>query len=193
MVKSLKNTLVFSVVMLFACLGLQSLADTIELGISDNTLQLNYGKNITRGLVADFGGLYAKEDGDKVFMADAGLFVEEQKNIFQYRIGGKLFAMKNDGETDIGDFDGRGLALGGMLDAEVYPKLMLIGTAYYAPDITTGGDFDQYLELEARAAYRVMGNADVFAGYQMIEVKSDDCRCSVDIYDGFLFGFRMIF
>jgi len=69
------------------------------------------------------------------------------------------------------DTDGLGLALGGFGEIELQqvPGLSIGGSAHYSPSILTFSDVDNFLWLEAEAAYAVIPNADVLLGYRYIK------------------------
>ena len=67
-------------------------------------------------------------------------------------------------------------------------KLYLGGKFLYAPDVTTGGDFDSYMEIGARASYKLLENAEIFLGLESIEADRNDFE--YEAFEGLLFGFK---
>lgn len=71
--------------------------------------------------------------------------------------------------------DGGALALGGYATVNIpaVPGFSVYGSAHYAPRILSFGDTDDLLSLELRAAYRVIRNADIFAGVRYLKSEND--------------------
>ena len=48
-------------------------------------------------------------------------------------------------------------------------------------------------DLEARVSYRVIRNADVYAGYRYVNTDLDDSHSDVDLDEGVLVGMKIFF
>lgn len=76
---------------------------------------------------------------------------------------------------DADHLDGGALALGGYATVNIpkVPGLSVSGDLHYAPSILSFGDSDSLTSAELRASYRVIRNAEVFAGYRYIATDLD--------------------
>jgi len=77
---------------------------------------------------------------------------------------------------DEDELDGSALGLGGTVHIKFpsVPGLGLKTAAHYAPSITSFGDIDRLVRFDIRTTYRVIQNADVYAGYRLIRTKVND-------------------
>lgn len=88
------------------------------------------------------------------------------------------------------------LALGGSLryEPDHFQGIGLEGRLFYAPDILTTNDSEQYFELVARVTYAVHEQARIFVGLTDITVSYDDPLVDrVDVQRGFNLGLTMMF
>lgn len=96
---------------------------------------------------------------------------------------------------DDDDLDGGGVGIGGFATVNIptVPGLSFGGSAHYAPSILSFGDSDNVTDLEARVSYRVIRNADVYAGYRYVNTDLDDSHSDVDLDEGVLVGMKIFF
>lgn len=97
--------------------------------------------------------------------------------------------------------EGGAVGLGGYstINFPDVPGLSINGTLHYAPTILSFGDSDGMTSLELTLGYRVIRNAEFFAGYRYVQTEIDARdRNGVNIDDvtleeGFLAGLRILF
>lgn len=97
---------------------------------------------------------------------------------------------------DADEVDGGAIALGGFATVNVprVPGLSFTGSLHYAPSILSFGDSDDLTNLELRGSYRVIRNAEVFAGYRYLNTELDrPFRGDVDLDDGVMAGMKIYF
>lgn len=96
---------------------------------------------------------------------------------------------------DDDNLDGGGVGIGGFATVNIptVPGLSFTGSAHYAPSILSFGDSDNITNLELRASYRVIRNADVFAGYRYINTDLDDSNSDINLDEGVLAGIKIYF
>lgn len=105
-------------------------------------------------------------------------------------IGMRGFYWDDDG------IDGGALALGGYATVNIpaVPGLSVTGGLHYAPRILSFGDSDDLTSLELRASYRVIRNAEVFAGYRYLNTELDSpLNGDVDLDEGVMAGMKIFF
>lgn len=92
------------------------------------------------------------------------------------------------------DLDGGAVGLGGFATVNIpdVPGLSLTGGLHYAPSILSFGDSDDMTSLEMRVSYRVIRNAEVFAGYRYLNTDFEG-RGDVDLDEGMLAGMKLFF
>ncbi len=92
--------------------------------------------------------------------------------------------------------DGGAVALGGFATVSIpaVPGLSVTGGLHYAPRILSFGDSDDLTSLELRASYRVIRNAEVFAGYRYLNTELDSpLKGDVDLDEGVMAGMKIFF
>ncbi|WP_020409632.1 YfaZ family outer membrane protein [Hahella ganghwensis] len=72
--------------------------------------------------------------------------------------------------------DGTGLGLGGTAHIKfpAVPGLGFKAAAHYAPSITSFGDIDRFVRFDSRVTYRIIQNADIYAGYRIVRTKVEN-------------------
>ncbi len=92
------------------------------------------------------------------------------------------------------DLDGGAVGLGGFATLNIprAPGLSFTGALHYAPSILSFGDSDDMTSLELRASYRVIRNAEVFAGYRYLNTNFEGTG-DVNLDEGALAGMKLFF
>lgn len=90
--------------------------------------------------------------------------------------------------------DGGGLALGGGAHVKIpqVPGMGVKATGHIAPQITSFGEAERILRTDIRATYRVIQNADIYAGYRAIRARLEDSG-SQSVDENIHIGFMLIF
>lgn len=91
--------------------------------------------------------------------------------------------------------DGGALGLGGFATINIpdVPGLSFTGMAHFAPDILAFGDSEDMTSLELRGSYRVIRNAEVFAGYRYLNTDFEDFPGDLNLDEGVLAGMKLYF
>ncbi|MDY6841309.1 MAG: YfaZ family outer membrane protein, partial [Pseudomonadota bacterium] len=97
---------------------------------------------------------------------------------------------------DDDSLDGGAAGLGGFATVNIpdVPGLSFTGALHYAPSILSFGDSDDMTNLELRGSYRVIRNAEVFAGYRYLNTELDSPRGGdVNLDEGIMAGMKIFF
>lgn len=158
-----------------------ALSDEMEISISDKSIDGSYemffGNNFSTEIsllhtdmdnvdnadVYNAATYFFDKDGVKTNALAAAVFANGKYGNVHTRLGGKLFYIDTDFSNDM-----YGIALGGGVDAYVRPNLFFTGEVFYAPDIITNGDFDNYWEINGRASFQMLRNASIYIGYRLM-------------------------
>ncbi|MFO7528166.1 MAG: YfaZ family outer membrane protein [Marinobacter sp.] len=92
--------------------------------------------------------------------------------------------------------DGGAIGIGGFATVNVprVPGLSFTGGLHYAPDILAFGDSEDMTSVELRGSYRVIRNAEVFAGYRYLNTDLDaPFRGDVDLDEGVMAGIKIYY
>lgn len=167
-------------------------ADNIDINLRDDAIRASYAMNFNGGLNADFGFLY-NEDKEQLddTLYHAGLLVSgenwSESGTFDISLGGRMI-YSTPGTIDLG-----ALAFGGNVRFSPLHRLGIGGTVFYAPGITSFMDAESYTEVGVRVDYQVLPQAFVYVGYRNIEVDIDNGPDDVELDEGILAGFKMLF
>ena len=164
-------------------------ANELGLATSNQYLEVDYVASITSDFITELSILHANKYNRKNTFASAGLFADqtfEDINL-HLRAGGKFYYL--DAPKSI---DTYGLAFGVSVAYTFIHRAYIAGNFFYAPDIVSGGDFENLLDAEVSIGYGILDSADLFLGYRFLEVRNGDWS-NYDIYKGAFLGFKFIF
>jgi predicted porin len=168
--------------LLLPLLSLNCIANEFDFAISDEFIQATLQSSADQRSRNQLSLMHADSKGNSSDLVSFGLFASGSNDNINTNIGGKAFALYSDGNNI------RGIALGGSVEMMPAPKVSIAASAYYAPDIVTGGDFENYQEFDARVGYQILDNASIFIGYRFMEVKND--QFEFEPYKGGFLGLK---
>jgi hypothetical protein len=162
---------------------LHSKADDLGFSINNHYLEAKYQNYFGNNFSSQYAWVYANNDEQKTHLISMAFFAYNKSGAVDVYLGAKPYYF--DGEK----VDGRGIALGGAVNYHFVTKAYLSASAYYAPDILTGGDFENYTDASLSLGYRVLPNADLSLGYRFLEASRE--RYDYEIYNGMFFNFKI--
>lgn len=165
--------------------SITSQADTLGFSISNDFLETKYKTDFNNNTAAELNWVYAKEDEIKSNFISAGFFAHNKSGQFHVYLGGRLYFL------DADKSDGHGILLGGSVDYHFAEKAFASANLYYAPDILTGGDFENTLDTGISVGYKVLPNADLAIGYRFIESEIEASKKDAEVYNGLYLEFKI--
>jgi hypothetical protein len=184
------------------CLSLAAtpaLAEGIDINLSSHALRGAFTGSISQ-MFPRLDGLYeaglliGEVEEREYYQGHAGLLVSgdagaERANVVA-GLGGRIAVL----DVDDVDVTGGALALGGMIEARLpaYNRIGAVVYAYGAPEASSFGDFEGYIEYAAGLDYQVLRNASLYAGYRQLKVDSKDAG-NVTVDNGWHLGLRLSF
>ena len=157
----------------FFLIGAPARAHEINLGFNEDALRATYATVFGNGLRFEAGWLGDSDEGDVVH---AGLLVVGDVAPGSQKLNGGIGARLAylDGEGN--NREGYALGVGGSLRWVIprYDRFAVYGEYYWAPDILTGGDADEYWDGTIRLGYSVTRQADVYVGARYTGADYDD-------------------
>ena len=147
------------------------LADSIDINLNSDSIQATYASN-WRTAELDLG-LLSNSDKDN-WVASAGLLALGETQPTGTRtevgVGGKIYL------ASASDQDVLALGLGGQV--RVFPHggpIGIAGYVFYAPDVVTSGDAQQFWEAGARIEFEAIeSTASIYLGYRKARAKLDN-------------------
>ena len=184
--------------LLLSTISTSSLADALDINLSNDVAHFQYLAtmgNLGGGKSEGHLGILYNDANSK--LADVGLVVSntgDSAAIASLGLGIKVIAAR------IEKMNSLNLAIGGQI--HITPaddrKFGIIGQLYYAPDIVTFGDAEQYIETGVRMEYELMPKAAVYIGYRKIEFEVNVLptpapSVNVEVDEGVHIGVRIAF
>ena len=147
-----------------------ALADAFDINLRDTSAQLQYHASLGTATLGKSemhaGYLYTTKTNNSFI--DFGILVKDEVGAdapgFIVGVGVKgLLAKANASRTTA-------LALGGLVrySLPTAPRVGIVGTAYWSPNIMTFGDADRTTETGLRAEYEIIPSATTYIGYRKI-------------------------
>lgn len=164
-------------------LSFPALADRTGLTISNEFIEIFYRSNLNGSIALEPSFIHSDVDGVKSDQLAIGIFATHKTPLVSFYVGGQPYY------TNSKKVDAHGISIGGGADVHFHDKVFAGGSLLYAPDILTGGDFENQIDANARVGFKVMPNADIYLGYRFIEGSAD--KADFDIYKGGFLGFRV--
>lgn len=168
------------------------LADTIDINLRDNSVQLQYiapmGRD-TLGSTELHAGFLYNNDNDR--FGDFGLLVKGSAG----RGTGITAGVGLKGlVSTVGDKSAAALALGGQIGyvLPAFPRVGIVGQLYFSPNIVTYRDAERFSEGVVRLEYEVIPQASAYLGFRRISfgiINGSD----VVLDNGFHAGVRISF
>jgi len=168
------------------------LADEVDFSFNSDAVRAFYVYDFrSNDLAADVGLLYNDDEGNvlNVSLYLTGL-ASDGASPLQAGIGGRTGWVDGD---DSGQ-SGAPLAVGGYLkyNFKQLNRLCIRGDAWYAPEILSFGDLDEYEDFSVRVGYNVLKEADIYLGLRYVRGNFDnDSKAEFD--DGANIGFNIRF
>jgi hypothetical protein len=170
-----------------------ALADSLDLNLRNDAVQLTYGRSYRAAEVT--GGALWKdnENGSGTrWAAHLGLLASGERegggSRWQAEAGGRLYF------AEAGSNEALALALGGRVRWSPADSPIGLGAyAFFAPDVVTGLDAKRFWEAGARVELEVIRNtANVYVGYRKMEMRLDN-GADATLDKGGHVGVRIVF
>lgn len=170
-----------------------TLADTIDINMRDNAVQLQYIAPVGRDTLGSselHAGLLYTSDHNR--FGDFGILVKGEVGDGSTGVTAGIGLKGVIATVNLND--AVALALGGQVGFAVpsVPRLGIIGQLYFSPNIVTYSDAERFAEADARVEYELIPQASAYIGYRRITV-SLKTKSNEVLDTGFHGGVRMSF
>lgn len=185
-IKSLVGRLGLAVMTMAGMYGAPSLANDIELAISNDMIDLRFRSEYEQDFSGTVALLHTDFENIETDQISYAFETRGQVENVIVKLGTRLFFIDAEGQ----DAFGAALGVGG--EAYIVDKVSLSGHIYYSPEIITGGDLENTLDAEFRVNYQLIENGSLFLGYRKFEVDGENGG-SADVYDDPYLGIKFTF
>jgi hypothetical protein len=153
-------------------------ADEFDFSFNADAVRGQYARPFGASAVQwDVGWLHHQDNGD-VIHGSVSLTGKASEGRYPVRGGLGLRLVYTDG--DLRDQDGYAAAVGGFFTYVIprYNRFSLGGHAYFAPEVLSMGDMEEYQDFSLRLNYNLLRDADVYVGARYVRGEYDDVRAA---------------
>lgn len=176
-----------------AFIGAPAGAHEINLSFNDEALRATYATGFSNGLRLE-GGWLGDNDSQEGDVVHASLLVTGDVAPVGQKLTGGLGARLAYLDGDGSQREGYALGVGGLLRWAIprYERFVVSGEYYWAPEILSGGDAEEYMDGTIRLGYSVTRQADIYVGARYTSAEYDD-RPEVRFDTGLHLGLELRF
>jgi hypothetical protein len=172
-----------------------AMADTLDIGLSNNTAQFKYG--VASGL-AGKSEVYAElmyNDKNSVLGGVGLLVANDEMKVPGLTIGIGAKAVAATIKADPSRKNSSAVALGAQVRYELPAerRVAFAGDIYFAPEIITFGDAKRYQQYGARAEFSISPQLQVYAGYRKTWFTAKNTGTDAVMINGPHLGVQMSF
>lgn len=166
-------------------------SDSARIGFAITTLEARQGSDLE--LNASYLGSEINDENVNIFALGAHIVGDAGTGFLKTEVGvGSQFFF-----TDVDEVDGGALSIGGFFIGRfaAYDRVGFSAQVYYAPDLLTFSDVDQYVEYSIAAEYDVLRETTLYLNYRQVKVdfEFDDFDDQVTVDNGVNIGLRVLF
>ncbi|GHD54124.1 YfaZ precursor [Marinobacter persicus] len=167
-------------------------ASDLDLSLTNDSVKGQYNFMSSKDDI-QFGAGYTYHEGSR-HIANGDFYAQGQTALGNLPTTAGLGA-RAIGWDDDSDANGGAVALGGFSQVNIpaVPGLSVSGSLHYAPSILSFGDSDDMTNVELRGSYRIIRNAEVFAGYRYLNTDIDGSSADINLDEGVMAGMKLMF
>lgn len=190
------RTLSFAVLIAAGSLPMVSAAQSLDINLNDDTVQGVLSLPLSVGGFGrsswDLGLLYHETDNDDNALFTLGAQVQGAAGAdapgLEFGAGMKLFVA----DVSQKDVIAAGLGVGVRYAPPAFSRFYSALSGYYAPDIVTFNDGEDFFSGDFRLGYEILPEAEIYAGYRNIEAGITNGQ-DATVAEGWLLGMKILF
>jgi len=178
-------------VLLLSTLATPSLANELDLRISDDALHVNFS-SAKHDSKTHFGlGYFYKNDTSPINIINADIHAKGQTAIGNLPATIGIGFQGNFFKAD--EFKGSAVGIGGSFKVNIpsAPGVSLETALHYAPKVISFGDSDEFRRFRLQGNYRIIENADISIGYRYLNVGDEQSNDNHSFESGAFLGFKL--
>ena len=177
--------------------GTAAMADTLDLNLRNSAAQVQYGTSMGRDSLGKtelhFGALYSNSNNSNNTLGDLGIVVKDElgSNAPGFSVGAGIKGVAAHTQST----NESAVAIGGLIKYSPpgLSRMGLVGQLYFAPNITTFGDANRYVEDEFEVEYSIVSNTAAYLGYRNMQFNLNSTSSNATVDEGVLIGVRLSF
>jgi hypothetical protein len=154
----------------------QAGADELDFSFNSDAARVVYVRSLEQSkLQVDGGWLHHQDNGDALHIGlNLASLASQAANPAVAGLGGRFVYF----DGDLSKQTGYAVAIGGFFRYPIpnYNRIAVGGQAYFAPDVLTFSDAEQYQDLSIRVSYNVMQEADLYIGARYVKGEYDKAK-----------------
>jgi YfaZ precursor len=178
-------------------LGTTAMADNLDLNLRNSAAQVQYATSMGRDSLGKtelhFGALYSDSDNQHNTLGDIGIVVKDDvgSSAPGWSVGAGIKGLGAHTQST----NESAVAIGGLIKYSPpgLPRLGIVGQLYFAPNITTFGDANRYVEEEFQLEYSIVSNTAAYLGYRNIQFNLNSTSSNATVDEGAFIGVRLTF
>ena len=169
---------------------LQVNANDIALSINEELIDLRMTSDLQQNFASELAIMHTDFEDNGADQISYRFYNQDQLGSVNFELGARLYWLDAEAPNGQG-YDGHGLSLDIGSNHQLTDVFLLEINLSHAPDIITGGDFENVTEWDVRLSYQLVEKGSVFVGLRNLEVDMGDQ--DVDVYDDAYFGLKFEF
>lgn len=146
------------------------LAGELDIGLNSDAVRVGFATPLNESVRLGLGWLYDRDKGDVIHgdLQVTGEALPARPGLVA-GLGGRLAWLNGDGSNE----NGFAVGLGGSFRWQLprYNRFSVAGELFWAPDLLSGGDAEDYRDAGLRLSYSVIRQADVFVGARYVRAE----------------------
>ncbi|MAV76189.1 MAG: hypothetical protein CL691_06175 [Cellvibrionales bacterium] len=186
----LYNLVRYVFLVIVSLIHVQASANEIALSIYEELIDFRMTSHLQQNFAGELAVMHTNFEDNGADQISYRFYNQDELGSVNFELGARLYWL--DAETPQGqDIDGHGLTLDIGSNHQLSDALLLELNISYAPDIITGGDFENVTEWDVRLSYQLVEKGNLFVGLRNLEV--DTGQQDFDVYDDAYFGLKFEF
>ena len=186
----LYNLVRYLFLVIVSLIHIQANANEIALSINEELIDFRMTSHLQQNFAGELAVMHTDFEDNGADQISYRFYNQDELGSVNFELGARFYWLDADAPVGQGG-DGHGLAFDIGSNHQLSDVFLLEINISYAPDIITGGDFENVTEWDARLSYQLVEKGSIFVGLRNLEV--DTGQGDFDVYDDAYFGLKFEF
>ena len=186
----LYNLVRYLFLVIVSLINIQANANEIALSINEELIDFRMTSHLQQNFAGELAVMHTDFEDNGADQISYRFYNQDELGSVNFELGARFYWL--DAEAPGGQgVDGHGLTLDIGSNHQLSDIFLLEINISYAPDIITGGDFENVTEWDVRLSYQLVEKGSLFFGLRNLE--ADTGQQDFDVYDDAYFGLKFEF